>query len=205
MRLTVLLILVLLMRIMDARGQNLDVRVLESVYDNRDSRLEGPLKLITNTATPLAVAGALTIGTVAYLSHDPAQRPKIFDAAGGLLVALAVTQALKYSFDRQRPYATYPNLFTQRTSSPGPSFPSGHTSNAFAFATALSLDYPRWYVIAPAYAWAGAVGYSRMYLGAHYPSDVLAGAIIGTGSSYLSYRLTRYLTKRYDKRHPATQ
>jgi len=59
------------------------------------------------------------------------------------------------------------------------SFPSGHATTAFALATLLSLWYPRW---APAFvALAGLVALSRVALGAHFPSDVLAGAVLGMG------------------------
>jgi undecaprenyl-diphosphatase len=74
-----------------------------------------------------------------------------------------------------------------------PSFPSGHTSSAFNTATFICLTYPKWYVIAPAALWATSVAYSRMYLGVHYPSDVLAGAVLGAGTAYLTY----YLNKHY--------
>jgi membrane-associated phospholipid phosphatase len=73
------------------------------------------------------------------------------------------------------------------TSGLDPSFPSGHTSMAFSLATSVSLAYPKWYVIFPSYLWAGAVGYSRMDLGVHYPSDVLFGAALGAGSAYLCH------------------
>jgi undecaprenyl-diphosphatase len=49
----------------------------------------------------------------------------------------------------------------------------------------LSRSYPKWYIAAPAYLWAGSVGYSRMYLGVHYPSDVFGGAVLGTTTSLL--------------------
>lgn len=89
---------------------------------------------------------------------------------------------MKYGFNRKRPFVTYPDLITKKSEAGSPSFPSGHTSQAFATATSLSLAYPKWYVIAPSLLWAGAVGYSRMELGVHYPSDVLVGALIGIGS-----------------------
>lgn len=78
-----------------------------------------------------------------------------------------------------RPYELYP--FIEKLSTGGsPSFPSGHTADAFAFAIALGLIYPKWYFIFPAILWALLVGCSRMWLGVHFPSDVLAGAFIGS-------------------------
>ena len=58
------------------------------------------------------------------------------------------------------------------------------------------MEYPKWYIIAPSFAWASAVGYSRMHLGVHYPSDVAVGAIIGSGSAYLSYKANKWINKK---------
>ncbi len=67
----------------------------------------------------------------------------------------------------------------------GLSFPSAHTSLAFNTATVLSLRYNNWYITTPVFLWASCVGYSRLKLGEHYPTDVLEGSVIGLGSAYM--------------------
>jgi membrane-associated phospholipid phosphatase len=109
----------------------------------------------------------------------------------GLAASALLTVGMKYGIDRPRPFVTYPHLITQKDKAGSYSFPSGHTSSAFATATSVSLLYPKWYVIAPSLLWAGAVGYSRMELGVHYPSDVLVGALVGVGSSYLMWKVNK--------------
>ena len=59
-----------------------------------------------------------------------------------------------------------------------PAFPSGHTAYAFAGATLLGARYPKLRI--PLYIGAGLVGVTRIYLGRHYASDVIAGAAVGT-------------------------
>jgi undecaprenyl-diphosphatase len=70
------------------------------------------------------------------------------------------------------------------------SFPSGHSSMAFSFATSLTLRYPgKPFLIAGLYSYAVLVSIGRIYLGNHYPSDVLGGMILGSGSAVLIYSL----------------
>ena len=66
------------------------------------------------------------------------------------------------------------------------SFPSGHTMVSFTIATTLSFYYPRAAFLL--YPLAALVALSRVYLGSHYPSDVVAGAFLGTGFAYLLTR-----------------
>ncbi len=116
-----------------------------------------------------------------------------------LCVNAFTTTALKLAFKRDRPFVTYPFLDKQADAG-SYSFPSGHTSSAFAFATSISLAFPKWYVIAPSYVYACAAGYSRMHLGVHFPSDVLAGAIVGAGSAVLSNYLQRKISVHYSRK-----
>ncbi len=76
------------------------------------------------------------------------------------------------------------------------SFPSGHTSLAFSMATSLSIKYRKWYIVVPAFLYAGFNGYSRLYLGVHYPTDVLAGAITGSSSAWLTFKLNQWLHRK---------
>lgn len=91
---------------------------------------------------------------------------------------------------RKRPNEALAHVNTSHLDSADPySFPSGHSADAFAIATRLTLRYsknPEVYI--PAFVWAGLVGYGRFYFGLHYPSDVLGGALVGAGSSLLVYK-----------------
>jgi membrane-associated phospholipid phosphatase len=59
--------------------------------------------------------------------------------------------------------------------------PSGHAAGSAALATTLSIRYPKWYVITPSVLYALVTGFSRLHLGVHYLTDVLAGYALGMG------------------------
>jgi undecaprenyl-diphosphatase len=85
---------------------------------------------------------------------------------------------LKKGLKRNRPADALPNFQSFIIPSDQFSFPSGHTSGAFAIATGLALFFPDTTIIA--YSWAALVGVSRVTLGVHFPTDTLAGALMGT-------------------------
>jgi membrane-associated phospholipid phosphatase len=132
------------------------------------------------------------MGTAGLIKHDHTLFRNAEVVVTATLVNICVTSGLKYSINRTRPFITYPDI-VKKSGAGSPSFPSGHTSGAFATATSISLAYPKWYVIVPLFGWAGVVGYSRMDLGVHYPSDVLAGAAIGAGSAWLTHYVNKKL------------
>lgn len=98
-------------------------------------------------------------------------------------VAGILSYVIKKLVSEPRPYEVDARI-AQWSVGGGFSFPSGHTTEAFATATAMVLLYRSWKVAVPAYSWALLIGYSRMHLGVHYPFDVLAGMIIGMSSAY---------------------
>jgi len=73
----------------------------------------------------------------------------------------------------------------------GYSFPSGHTARAFGAFLLLSISFRKRILIVPLFIYAFMIALSRIYLGMHYPSDVLAGAFIGLGLAYVFYRAAR--------------
>lgn len=182
----------------NTQAQNTDLKWLKSL--NQIDETRGFSKFITNTTTYTGFAVPITIGTVAIITHDDDLLKKGIYIGGSLLVDMAATYALKKIIDRPRPFITYPDDITPYMHLESASFPSGHASFAFATATSLSISFPKWYVIAPAYTWACAVGYSRMNLGVHYPSDILAGAVLGAGSAWVSWKVNQWFWKKKDNK-----
>jgi undecaprenyl-diphosphatase len=137
------------------------------------------LQFISNTTTYASIAMVLFVLAVAAVKKSRVLLRKVVILVTMLIVVLGLTQGLKALIDRDRPFTTYPHI--EKLSSGGDSsFPSGHTLEAFAMAAAISLLFSRRKFIIPVYAWAIIVAYSRMALGVHYPSDVLAGIFIGS-------------------------
>jgi len=180
-------------------AQNFDIDVLRSVNIDRNPKLDQTFSFITESDAPISILIPATILTIGLIGNDSLLRRKSFVIGGSLFISYIVTLGMKYGIKRDRPFDTYPEI-VKLTSGGSPSFPSGHTSMAFSIATSLSLAFPKWYVIAPAYLWASAVGYSRMHLGVHYPSDLFVGALIGSGSAFLSQWLVKKVyTRRKNK------
>jgi undecaprenyl-diphosphatase len=118
----------------------------------------------------LAGAGALV---------DRRRRPVYTRALATIALSYAANQLMKVAVRRRRP--ELPDLPPLMKTGSNLSYPSAHATTSFAGARALSRVWPA----APLYALAGLVAFTRPYLGVHYPSDVVAGAALGTAIAEL--------------------
>jgi undecaprenyl-diphosphatase len=176
-------------------GQNWDIEFLKEVNLNRNRSLDGTLIFITDFAAPIAYSIPFFLLLFAVIKKRAALKEKAIYIIQSAALGLALSTLLKNLVARPRPFTTYP--FIEKLSTGGSnSFPSGHTTDAITLAASLSFAFPRWYVILPSFAWALTVGYSRMHLGVHYPSDVIAAIFLGTGCSFIVFKLKERRKKR---------
>lgn len=120
--------------------------------------------------------------------------PKTRRCGGIMLISMALSYLLgniilKNVIGRGRPF-TVDSTVQLLIPEPGEfSFPSGHTLNGFTAATALYLHYHKAGIAALLFA--GLIAFSRMYLFVHYPTDILAGIILGVADAVLVYMLAK--------------
>lgn len=178
-----------------AQKYNFDQRILINMMESRSAGTTKVMEGISNNTQLVSVLIPATVVAVGLFDKDKSTLKKGLYLAESAAAATFISYGMKYSFKRSRPYIAMPALSSSGKAN-SPSFPSGHTSVAFASATSLYLAFPKWYVAVPAFTYAASVGYSRMYLGKHYPSDVLAGAVIGAGSAWLMHKANKWLFKK---------
>ncbi|MDP2302471.1 MAG: phosphatase PAP2 family protein [Ignavibacteria bacterium] len=122
-----------------------------------------------------------------------------------ILVLFLVTAAdqfgaklLKELFQRIRPCNVYSDILTPLGCTGSYSFPSNHALNNFAIAMFFYKIYPdyKWVLFISAFL----IALSRVYLGLHYPSDILGGVIFGLGFGYLFYLIHREILKKVESK-----
>ena len=144
---------------------------------------------IVSFFTHLGDSGLLFIGLTLLLLLYPKTRRAGFAAACALVFSLLFTNVLlKHIFQRPRPWLDCAALVPLVAEHDPNSFPSGHTNAAFAFALAVWACAPKKWMKAAAVAMAAVMGLSRLYVGVHYPSDVLVGALVGALCAWVVWK-----------------
>lgn len=195
-----LLSLQFLFLLSSAQTPTLDVELLRPVNRHETTFKNKYLELCASSVNTLNIAVPAGIAVAGFITRNDKLKKDALYMAGGIVVSTLLTTAIKRAVDRKRPFETYDYIVKRDEESGGLSFPSGHTSAAFCLATEVSLRYRKWYIIGPALLYAGSVGWARMYQGLHYPSDVLAGAVVGAGSAWLSWKLQQWMQGRKEKK-----
>ncbi|XJZ27796.1 phosphatase PAP2 family protein [Bacillota bacterium Lsc_1132] len=170
------------MRLIEAFYQ-FECQIFRGLNRHFDKRF---LNFIFRTITNIGGA-FFTIGFTLFLILVTSNEARLTSLSSALALAVShlPVQFVKKRFPRQRPY-----LILEKTKFPSNplkdhSFPSGHTTAIFSIVTPFILFIPAFtFVLLPLALF---VGSSRIYLGLHYPSDVLAGGIIGSVIGYLSF------------------
>lgn len=152
--------------------------------------------------TGLGDNGYLFIALALLLLIIPATRKTGFTAALGLALGSACTMfLLKPFFMRPRPYLTVPGLTALVDMSYDPnSFPSGHTTAAFGVCMAVFLTVEDKRAKIASITLAVLMGFSRLYVGVHNPTDVIAGALIGTMGAILAIKIVGFLDKKISEK-----
>ena len=185
--------------------QNVDEQLLSRIAETlRTPVLDSAMVFLTG----LGDGGLIFILVAMILLFFRRTRSAGCSALASLGVGVVVVNMIiKPLVSRPRPYLVMEGLTVLLPSPDGYSFPSGHTNAAFAFAAALCLTLPRECRAGKWAALAGAclMGFSRLYVGVHFPSDVLGGAATGTAAALIGCLTVKAVSEKIKNRRQDPQ
>ena len=147
---------------------------------------------ILSVYTKLGDAGMLWIAlSVLMLCFRKTRKAGLASLLAMLLGLLCTNVALKHLVGRARPWLSVEGLVPLVEEHDPNSFPSGHTCAAFAAASAWCRTLPRRWMKVTAVVLAALMGFSRLYVGVHFPSDVIAGCAVGCFCAFLAWAVQR--------------
>lgn len=146
------------------------------------------MPLLTNFGS--FIVWAVVCGLLFIFGGEKGKKVAILGLAA-LFVSNVAVYLLKYIIAEPRPFLALPNVDLIVSENEIYSFPSGHTASSFAAAVVIGLKYKlnfkgkNYRLIYPLLAFAGVIGFSRIYVGVHYPLDIVFGALVGILSALL--------------------
>ena len=156
---------------------------------------------VVKAFTTLGNAGILWIVlSVAMLFWRPTRKAGLLAGCALIFSLLFTNLGLKLIFTRPRPYTVVEGLIPLLTSGDPNSFPSGHTCAAFSAGLVWARTLPKPWMRRTAVIQAVLMGLSRLYVGVHYPSDVLGGALVGTVCAALALHIGRLWQRRQEQK-----
>lgn len=150
------------------------------------------MPLLTNFGS--VIAWAVACGLLFVFGGEKGKKVAILGLTA-LFVSNVVVFLLKFTIAEPRPFLTLPNVDLLVPENEIYSFPSGHTASSFAAAVVIGLSYKlklrsqSYRLIYPLLTFAVVIGFSRVYVGVHYPLDVIFGAIVGILSGLLVLKI----------------
>lgn len=167
---------------------NLDTSLLEFINHHRWKLMDPFWQFVTNTTSYVAILIALTVLAIGFIRKWDEVKWKGYQLVTALICNSLIVTGLKHLVNRQRPFVTHP-LIEKLTSGGSPSFPSGHTADAFVIAMSVALIGTRRWVVVAVWIWAFMIGYTRMALGVHYPSDVVGSMVVASINAYWVHKI----------------
>ena len=171
-------------------GQRIDMYVFSffNLHGRRPRWLDRTMLIVTEFGNGIVT---LAIAIVFYFAVNHILAYKYIL---GTLTLWLIVEYMKLMIRRARPYMTLTTARVVGSPAKGKSFPSGHTSQAFYTATMVATYFNIGLFLGiPLYLFALLVGVTRMYMGMHYPRDVIGGAILGTFWGFIGVIINGYL------------
>lgn len=172
---------------------NLDGAILLWIQENLRTPV---LNAILSVITHLGDSGIIwIILAVILLCFKKTRKVGVCTSLALLTTLFANELLLKHLIHRARPIETIEGLTTVVATPNSGSFPSGHSASSFASVFVLLMLVPKKYSI-PTLVFGTVIALSRLYVGVHYPTDVLAGILMGISYGFVGWRLGTFLYNR---------